>query len=409
MGILDKLRAEFIDIIEWTDNTSDTMIWRFPRYQAEIKNNAQLTVRESQVAVLVNEGQFADIFQPGRYQLSTSNMPILTTIKGWKYGFNSPFKVDVYFVNTKQFLNQRWGTANPNMMRDPEFGPIRMRAFGSYNFRVDAKDPTKFITNVAGTSGEFTTDGVSEQLRNFVITKFTDHLAESKIAALDMAANLNEFSGSLTTALKEDFAEYGIELTRFLVENISLPEAVEQALDRRTSMGIIGNMGAYTQMQFADSLKAGAENPSGGNNPAGSAMGMGMGFAMAGQMAQQVMNPQNQQFVGNQPQQYQQYPGGQPQYQQQYPGAQPQYPPPGGAVPPPPPMPPQQMYHVSVSGVQQGPFAVGQLQQMAQQGQLTPSAMVWTAGMAAWAAANTVPELAMLFGAVPPPPPPPPL
>ena len=383
MGLLDKLRAEFIDIIEWTDNTSDTMIWRFPRYQAEIKNGAQLTVRESQVAVLVNEGQFADIFQPGRYQLTTSNMPVLTTIKGWKYGFNSPFKVDVYFVNTKQFLNLRWGTANPIMMRDPEFGPIRMRAFGSYCFRVDAKDPTKFITNVAGTSGEFTTEGISEQLRNFVITKFTDHLAESKIAALDLAANLNEFSNALTASLKDDFAEYGIELTKFLVENISLPEAVEQALDRRTSMGVIGNMAAYTQMQFADSLKAGAENPSGGNNPAGAAMGMGMGFAMAGQMAQQVMNPQNQQFQG-----------GQPQYQP---------PPPPGAMPPPPPIPPQVMFHVVVNGAQQGPFAITQLQQMAQLGQLTAGSLVWTAGMPAWSAANTVPSLTSLFGSMPPP------
>ena len=392
MGLLDKLRQEFIDIIEWTDNTSDTMIWRFPRYQAEIKNGAQLTVRESQVAILVNEGQFADIYQPGRHVLETNNMPILTTIKGWKYGFNSPFKVDVYFVNTKQFLNQRWGTANPIMMRDPEFGPIRMRAFGSYTFRIDAKDPRKFITNVAGTSGEFTTESVSDQLRNFIITKFTDYLAESKIAALDLAANLNEFSSALCTSLKDDFAEYGIEITKFLVENISLPEAVEQALDKRTSMGVIGNMGAYTQLQFADSLMAGAQNPSGGNNPAGSAMGMGMGFAMAGQMAQQVMSPQNQQFVGAQPQ-YQQYPGG----QQQYPPQQP------SVAPPPPPITQQQMFHVVVNGAQQGPFPVAQLQQMAQQGHLTIETLVWTTGMPAWAAANTVPSLTSLFGAVPPP------
>ncbi|MDR2232427.1 MAG: SPFH domain-containing protein [Tannerella sp.] len=380
MGLMDKLRAELIDIIEWTDSTSDTMIWRFPRFQAEIKNGAQLTVRESQVAVLVNEGQFADIYQPGRYELTTSNMPILTTIKGWKYGFNSPFKVDVYFVNTKQFLNQRWGTANPIMMRDPEFGPIRIRAFGTYAFRIDAKDPTKFITNVAGTSGEFTTDGVTDQLRNFVVTKFTDHLAESKIAALDMAANLNEFSGALTPGLKADFEEYGIQLTTFLVENISLPEAVEQALDRRTSMGVIGNMGAYTQMQFADSLKAGAENPGGSDNPAGAAMGMGMGFAMAGQMTQQMINPQNQQFQGAQAS--------------------------AGAVPP--PLPQQAMYHIAVNGVQQGPYGIAQLQQMAQSGQLTPTTLVWTAGMAGWEAARSVTALSALFGAVPPPPPPPP-
>ena len=380
MALFNKIKqkafGEFIDIIEWTDDTSDTMIWRFPRYNSEIKNGAQLTVRETQVAVLVNEGQFADVFQPGRHELTTSNMPILTTIRGWKYGFNSPFKVDVYFVNTKQFLNQRWGTANPIMMRDPEFGPIRLRAFGSYNFRVQ-EDPIPFIKNVAGTSGEFTTEGISEQLRNFVITKFTDYLGESKIAALDLAANMNEFSQELTIGLKDDFAEYGIELTRFLVENVSLPEAVEEALDRRTSMGVIGNMTAYTQMQFADSLKDSANNPAGGGNLAGDAMGAGIGLAMAGQMAGQMMNPQGEQSqnpAGFNPQQ--------------------------GA---PPPMPPQVMVHVAVDGVQQGPFPMAQLQQMVQQGQLTPDTLVWTAGMAGWAAANSVPALSQMFGAVPPP------
>src|SRR5690554_3227048 len=386
MALFNKIKqkafGEFIDIIEWTDDTSDTMIWRFPRYNSEIKNGAQLTVRETQVAVLVNEGQFADVFQPGRHELTTSNMPILTTIRGWKYGFNSPFKVDVYFVNTKQFLNQRWGTANPIMMRDPEFGPIRLRAFGSYNFRVQ-EDPIPFIKNVGGTSGEFTTEGISEQLRNFVITKFTDYLGESKIAALDLAANMNEFSQELTIGLKDEFAEYDIELTRFLVENISLPEAVEEALDRRTSMGVIGNMTAYTQMQFADSLKDSANNPAGGGNLAGDAMGAGIGLAMAGQMAGQMMNPQAGQFQGGQ----------QPPQQQ----------PPQQAAPTPPPMPQQTMYHVAVGGVQQGPFPLSQLQQMIQQGQLTPDTLVWTAGMPAWAAANSVQELSQLFGAVPPP------
>lgn len=384
MAFFDKLKqkafAEFIDIIEWTDDTADTMIWRFPRYQAEIKNGAQLTVRETQVAVLVNEGQFADVYQPGRHVLDTNNMPILTTIKGWKYGFNSPFKVDVYFVNTKQFLNQRWGTANPIMMRDPEFGPIRMRAFGSYNFRVQP-DPIPFIKNVAGTSGEFTTEGISEQLRNFVITKFTDYLAESKIAALDLAANLNEFSSELTIGLKEDFAEYGIELTKFLIENISLPEAVEEALDKRTSMGVIGNMTTYTQMQFADSLKDAANNPAGGGNLAGDAMGAGIGLAMAGSMAQQMVNPQAGQQAANPMSAFNQQPA--------------------GATPP--PMPQQAAYHVAVNGVQQGPFGVPQLQQMAQQGQLAPDTLVWTQGMSGWAAANSVPALSQLFGAVPPP------
>lgn len=378
MGLFNKLRNEFIDIIEWTDNTSDTMIWRFPRYQSEIKNGAQLTVRESQIAVLVNEGKFADIYKPGRHVLNTENMPILTTLMGWKYGFNSPFKVDVYFVNTKQFLNIRWGTQNPIMMRDPEFGPIRMRAFGSYCFRVN-EDPTKFILNVAGTDGNFTTESITEQLRNFVITKFTDHLAESKIAALDMAANLNEFSASLTEGLKDDFAEYGLELTKFLVENISLPEAVEQALDRRTSMGVIGNMNTYTQMQFADSLKDSAAN--GGGSPAGDAMGMGMGFAMAGQMANQMTA--NQQGMGMQQ--------GTSMQQQ------------GAGMPTPPPQ--AAVYHLSVNGQQQGPYPIQQLQQMVQNGQLTPDTYVWTNGMSGWEAAKNIPALASLFGTPPPPPP----
>lgn len=377
MGLFNKIKEkafnEFIDIIEWLDDTQDTIIWRFPRYQSEIKHGAQLTVRESQVAVLVNEGQFADVFQPGRHELSTNNMPILTTIKGWKYGFNSPFKVDVYFVSTKQFLNLKWGTQNPIMMRDAEFGPIRLRAFGSYCFKVEA-DPTKFIRNVAGTDGNFTTDSIKDQLRNFVITKFTDHLAESKIAALDLAANLNEFSQGLTEQLKPDFSDYGIELTKFLVENISLPPAVEEALDKRTSMGVIGNMQQYTQMQFADSLKEGAM--SGAGSPAGDAMGMGMGFAMAGQMAQQMMNPQAAQ-------------------QQMQPGTPVM----------PPPIPQQAMYYVSVNGAQQGPFNLQQLQQMVLQGQLTPQSMVWTQGMQSWAAASAVQVISSIFGSVPPPPP----
>lgn len=385
--IKEKAFNEFIDIIEWTDDSDDTMIWRFPRYNAEIKNGAQLTVRETQVAVLVNEGQFADVYQPGRYQLTTSNMPILTTLKGWKYGFNSPFKVDVYFVNTKQFLNLKWGTANPIMMRDPEFGPIRMRAFGTYCFRI-GKDPIPFIKNVAGTDGHFTTESISEQLRNFVITKFTDYLAESKIAVLDLAANLNEFSDALSVALAGDFNEYGIELTKFLVENISLPEAVEEALDRRTSMGVIGNMGAYTQMQFADSLKAGAENP-GGGSPAGDAMGMGMGFAMAGQMAQQMVNPQT---INPQMQQG--------QNQSANMGANPTS---AAGAATPPPIPQQPSYYVAVNGQQQGPFLIPQLQQLVGQGQFSPDSLVWTSGMQSWTPASAVKELAHLFGAVPPP------
>lgn len=368
-AIKEKVFKEFIDIIEWTDSSSDTMVWRFPRYQAEIKNGAQLTVRETQLAVLVNEGQFADVFQPGRYELTTQNMPILTTLKGWKYGFNSPFKVDVYFVNTKEFLNQRWGTSNPIMMRDPEFGPIRLRAFGSFNIRIQS-DPIPFIRKVLGTNEHFTTEGIREQLRNFVITKFSDYLGESKIAALDLAANLNEFSQSLFEKLCADFADYGLDLTKFLIENISLPESVEQALDRRTSMGVIGNMNAYTQMQFANSLEKGAVH---GGSPAGDAMGMGMGFAMASQMANQV----SQGLSAS--------PSGQAT----------------GAMPP--PVPEAVLYHVALDGKPKGPFSKEELIRMHEAGSLSPDSLVWTAGMSDWASASSIPALNELFGATPSP------
>ncbi len=237
MGLFDKLKNELIDIVEWTDDSVNTMVWRFPRYQNEIKMGARLTVRESQVAVFVNEGKIADVYSPGLYTLSTQNMPILTTIMGWKYGFNSPFKAEVYFVNTKQFLDQKWGTKNPIMLRDAEFGPIRLRAFGNYAIRIN--DAGKFIKEIAGTQSHFTTEEVTEQLRNLIITRFTDAIAESKIPALDLAANYDELSKFISGKINPEFNELGVEITKFLVENISLPPEVEAALDKRSSMGIL--------------------------------------------------------------------------------------------------------------------------------------------------------------------------
>ncbi|MBQ7157443.1 MAG: SPFH domain-containing protein [Bacteroidaceae bacterium] len=377
MGLFDKLRNELIDIIEWKDETHDTMVWRFPRYQSEIKNGAQLIVRESQVAVLVDEGKFADVFQPGRHELSTANIPILSTIKGWKYGFNSPFKVDVYFVNTKEFLNMKWGTANPITVTDPQLHrAINLRAYGSYNFKISS-DPTEFLRKVSGTNGDFDTDAISEMLRSFAVTEFSDYLGEHEVPVVKLASNYKEFSQELTVALKESFKEYGLELTKFLVENISLPEEVRAAIDKGASMAFIGtqDMNTYTQMQFANSLEAGAANPNGGAGAAGSAMGMGMGLAMAQQMAQQMMQPQ----------------AAAPQQQ-------------GAAVPP--PLPQQTMYYVAVNGQQQGPFGVPQLLQMAQQGLFRADSLVWAQGMAGWAAASGVAELAGLFAQTPPPIPP---
>lgn len=369
MGLFTKLKNEFIDIIEWLDPSNDTIVYRFERYQNEIKMGAKLTVRESQVAVFINEGQIADVFQPGMYTLTTENMPILSTLKGWKYGFNSPFKAEVYFVNTKKFLDNKWGTPNPVMMRDPEFGPIRLRAFGVYEYRVE--DAAKFIKDVVGTDGDFTVDKINNQLRNIIITRFTDAVGESKIPVLDMASNYNEFSEKIGQVIIDEYKEYGLNMTKFLVSNISLPEEVEKMLDKRSSMGILGDMGKYTQFQAANAMEAAATNPGGG--AAASGMGMGMGFAMAGQMMN-AMNPQQQMYQ-------------QPQQQQMAP----------------PPMPAQSTYFVAVNGQQSGPFNMATLQGMVANGQLTRESLVWKQGMASWAAAGTVPELSSLFGAVPPP------
>lgn len=367
MSLWDRLQNELIDIIEWTDDTTNTMVWRFPRHQNEIKNGAQLTVRESQVAVLVSEGQIADVFSPGRHELTTKNIPILTTIRGWKYGFDSPFKVEVYFVNTKNFTDQKWGTKNPIMLRDAEFGPIRLRAFGTFAIKVS--DAGKFIKEIAGTQAHFTTEEVSEQLRNLIITRFTDAVAESKIPIFDLAANYDELSKFISGKINPEFGEYGLEVTKFLVENISLPPEVEQALDKRSSMGILGNLNQYAQFQAANAMEAAAKNPGGG---ASEGIGMGMGFAMAQQMGQ-MFNQQNQSA-----------------------GQQGPPPIPGSAI----------QFFIAVNGQQQGPHSLQVIQQMAQQGSVTRETLVWKQGMPSWIKASEVAELHELFGAVPPPLPP---
>ncbi len=374
MGLFDKLKNELLDIIEWVDSSQDTLIWKFPRYENQIKNGAQLTVRESQVAILLDKGQIADVFQPGMHRLTTDNMPILSTLQGWKYGFNSPFKVDVYFVSTKQFTNRKWGTKNPIMLRDAEFGPLRLRAFGSYCFKVQ-QDPTKFFKTIAGTNPDFKTEDIEEQLKNLIVTRFTDFLAESKIAALDLAANYNELSGGISTEIAKDFEEIGVDVTKFLIENISLPEEVEKALDKRTSMGVVGDMGKYTQFQFANSLESSGQ---GGGGLASDAMGLAMGMGMANQM----MNQQNANM--------------QQQQQQQHQNQQ-------AAPPPPPPIPGQEPFFVAVNGQQQGPFTPAVLQQMASSGQFDKNSLVWKQGMAGWEAAGNVPALASVFANVPPP------
>jgi len=368
MGLFDKLKGELIDVIEWTDDSSDTLVYRFPRYNNEIKNGAQLTVREGQAAVFVDEGQLADVFTPGMYRLETENLPILSTIKGWKYGFESPFKAEVYFVSTRLFTDQKWGTKNPVTMRDPEFGPVRVRAFGSYAIRVS--DPGTFIKEIVGTEGQFTTGEVTDQIRNILVARFSDAMAESGIAVLDMAANYDELGTKLGERVEKDMTAYGLELKTLLVENISLPPAVEEALDKRTSMGVLGDMSKYTQYQAATAIGDAAKNPGSGGMAAGG-MGAGLGFAMANQIGQSL----------NQPQQGQ-----------------------GAGAPPPVPQDPQ--YYVAVDGKQTGPFTTDALKTQIEQGKVTEESLVWTAGMGEWAAAGGVDAVAKLFGAVPPPLPP---
>ena len=373
MGFLGKLRGEFVDIVEWLDDSNDTMVYRFKRYDNQIKYGAQLIVREGQVAVFIDKGKLADVFSPGMYQLETGNIPILSTLQGWKHGFSSPFKAEVYFVSTRKFTNQKWGTKNPIMLKDAEFGPIRLRAFGNYVIRV--KDPQIFIREVVGTDGHFTTDEITDQLRNIIITRFVDHLAESKIQALDIASNYNELGEKIGEIIAPDVALYGIELSQLLIENISMPPAVEEALDKRTTMNILGNLNEYTQFQTAEAIKDAASNP-GGLGAAG--VGVGAGFAMGGQMAQSFSQGQRQ-------------------------------PPAVSATPAPPPVVAAVQYHVLLDGQQSGPHELDRVTSMIHRGTLNGDTLIWKAGMAQWAKASEVAELNQIISSSTPPPLPPPI
>lgn len=296
MSLMDKVKEaamnQFIEVIEWLDSSQDTLVYRFPVYQQEIKNGAQLIVRESQAAVFVFEGQVADVFTPGRYSVEGGNTPILSKLGAWKYGFNSPIKSEVYFVNTKQFTEMKWGTSNPIMLRDADFGIVRLRAFGAYSLRV--ADPAGFIREIAGTNAHFQTEDIDGQLKRAIVTEFSDALGELKIPALDLAAQYKEVGEAIRGKINEDFSSYGLEVTKFYVENISLPPEVEAAMDKRASMGALGDAQKYMQFQAADALRDAAQNEGGG---AGLGAGLGAGFAVGGQMANAFgANPQGQQM-----------------------------------------------------------------------------------------------------------------
>lgn len=387
MGILGFFTGEFIEIIEWLQgNEDDAMCWKFPHQDNAIKNGAKLIVREGQRALFLNLGALpaseaggnyvqaegatgttqafvADSFGPGTYTLETKTLPILGRLQGWKYGFESPFKADVYFVATRRFTGLKWGTSSPVMMRDPEFGPVRIRAFGS--FAVQVTDPVKLLRQLVATDPSFQTYEIAGQLRSLIVNRFTTVVAGSGIPVLEMAANLDKFGQFVRDRLKDDFEEMGLSLPLFLVENVSLPTELEKVLDKRSSMGILGNLDQYTKLQAANSMELAAGNPGGG------AMGMGIGLGAGSAVGQQIAGSLAA-------------------------ASQPQH-----AAPP--PLPTAASFFVGLDGAQAGPFDLNALRGLVAAGRLTPTTLVWKAGMASWTPAAQVPETAPLFGALPPP------
>ncbi len=378
MGFFDKLKAELVDIIEWLDDTNgQTIVWRFPRYQNEIKNGAKLTVRPGQAAVFVDQGKIADVFTEGMYELTTANVPILGTLKGWKHGFNSPFKSEVYFVSVKAVAGLKWGTPQPLMMRDADFGAIRVGAFGTYTLRCT--DPKLLLRELVGTDGVYDTDELGQVMRSLIQQSLADVLGEAKIAALDLMASysrLGELMRAKVATQIDD--EYGLAITSLQIVNINVPESVQKAIDQRSSMGALGssslgatpNMAAFQQFQLANGM-----GNMGGGGIAGDGMQLGMGLAMANQMMHQ---------------------------QQQQP-----------TMMPPPPMPQAAQWYFGINGQNVGPLGGDVVKQFVQMGQITAETLAWTNGQAAWSPAGTIPALGGFFAGAGGPPPlpgaPPPL
>ncbi len=354
MGLWSWLFGQFIDVIEWTDDSQDTMVWRFPRQGNEIKYGAKLIVRESQMAVFVNEGEIADLLTPGTYELETNNLPILTTLQHWDHGFKSPFKAEVYFVNTKRFTDLKWGTKGPIMVRDPEFSMVRLRAFGTYEIQI--ADPKAFLREIVGTDGHFTIDEVDAQLSNIIVSKLATVLGKDDTSILDLAANYEMFSEHITKGITPYFSEYGLKLTKILVENISLPEDVQKAIDQRTSREITGNLDAHLKYQTGKAM---------GNTGStmGDMVGMGAGLAIGQQMAESMSKPAKV------------------------------------TTPPPPPSP--ENTYVSIGGKADGPHDRSGLKELVEQGYLDRDTYIWRQDFKGWKKAYEV--LPELFDHRPPP------
>ncbi|THV61115.1 SPFH domain-containing protein [Flagellimonas alvinocaridis] len=369
--IKEKLTNEFIDIIEWLDYTDDTIAYRFERYQNEIKNGAKLIVREGQTAVFINEGQLADVFEPGTYDLTTQNLPILATLKGWKYGFNSPFKAEVYFVNTHLFTDEKWGTKSPITLSDDRFGLVEIRAFGTYAFKIS--DAGKFIKDIVGTDSNFTNFEINEHLKSLIATRFTNTVGQANLPIELYAANTTELSDTCREVMSPEFESVGISLEKFYIENVSMPEDLKKEIFEYSRIDKL-DLDKLTKFKTAKAIEAAAQNEGG---TAGAGMGMGMGFVLAQQMGGMM--------------------GGNSQASPQQ-TAQPV----GGSVPP--PMPTQTLYYYASNGVQHGPVTFEQMQSLFASRAINRDSLVWKQGMSAWTSLKEVEELKSFLGGNTPPP-----
>lgn len=372
MGIFDKIKTkltnEFIDIIEWLDYSDDTLVHRFERYQNEIKNGGKLIVREGQMAVFVNEGKLADVFQAGTYTLNTQNLPILTTLKGWKYGFNSPFKAEVYFVNTHLFTNEKWGTKSPIILNDERFGLVEIRAFGTYAFKI--KDAGKFIVEVVGTDPNFTNFEINEHLRSLISTKFTETVGTANIPIELYAANVTELSETCLEVMQSEFDFVGISLEKFFIENVSMPEDLKKEIFEYSRIEKL-DLQKLSQFKTAKAIETAAANEGG---TAGAGMGMGMGFVLAQQMSGMMhTNTTNAQTVNQ-----------------------------NSMLPP--PIPTHVTYYYANEGQQTGPVTFEQLRNLFANRTVNKDTLVWKQGMANWKALKEIEELKAFLGGNTPPP-----
>ena len=358
MALFDFIQGEFIDVVEWLETSTDAMVWRFDRPNGELKNGARLIVRPGQLAVFVEQGTIADVFVPGQHDLTTKNLPILSRLRGWKYGFQSPFKAEIVFVSTRQFTGNKWGTKSPVMMRDPQLGPVRLRVFGTY--AVHVSDAESFVCELVGSSSSYTIGQISDQLRDLIVARMSEVLGEKSIPLLELAANYSALGALGIAKLAPELAKLGVQLTQLVVENIALPDEVAATLDQRTRIELIGDVGAYAQLQAADALRDAARNPGAGG--AGAAVGVGIG------LAQQLSNTAASALRA-----------------------------PTASPPTPPPLPQPKGFYLAVSGKQEGPFDLAALALRVRDGTLAGDTLAWREGLVGWVAALHVPELAALL------------